>query len=381
MSGGGHFRVEEYKKPEFEVKVEAPTEPVMLGEKIAATVKAKYYFGAPVTEGKVKYKVTRTSYSADWYPVCPWDWFYGRGYWWFACDYKWCPRLERVGLPAAQPGVVAGVAAAAAAGDRRRGRGARRQGRQVKVEIDTAIAKALYGDTDHKYEVTAEVTDQSRRTIVGDGPGAGGPQAVQGLRLGGPRPLPRGRRDPRQLQRPDAGRQARGGQGRAEAPAGDVRQGRPARGDARCRSGHLDTGEEGRATQQMKAAEAGQYRISYTVTDAKKHAIEGGYVFVVRGEGFDGSQFRFNDIELVTDKREYQPGEKVKLMVNTNRADAAVVLFLRPANGMYLPPKVLRLKGKSDGAGDRGHQEGHAELLRGGLHGQRRRRCSTRCAR
>ncbi len=31
--GGGSFRVEEYKKPEFEVTVDAPTEPVMLGEK------------------------------------------------------------------------------------------------------------------------------------------------------------------------------------------------------------------------------------------------------------------------------------------------------------------------------------------------------------
>ena len=34
--GGNTFRVEEYKKPEFEVKMEAPEEPVMLGEKITA---------------------------------------------------------------------------------------------------------------------------------------------------------------------------------------------------------------------------------------------------------------------------------------------------------------------------------------------------------
>ena len=44
--GGGNFRVEEYKKPEFEVSVDAPADPVMLGEKISATIKAKYYFGA-----------------------------------------------------------------------------------------------------------------------------------------------------------------------------------------------------------------------------------------------------------------------------------------------------------------------------------------------
>ena len=60
--------MEEYKKPEFEVKVDAPTEPVMLGEKISATVNAKYYFGAPVVNAKVKYKVTRTPHEARWYP-------------------------------------------------------------------------------------------------------------------------------------------------------------------------------------------------------------------------------------------------------------------------------------------------------------------------
>ncbi|MBM4355551.1 MAG: alpha-2-macroglobulin, partial [Deltaproteobacteria bacterium] len=85
--GGSSFRVEEYKKPEFEVNVEAPSDPVALGEKIEAKVKARYYFGAPVTQAKVKYKVERTDYDARWYPVGIWDWFYGLGYWWFAYDY------------------------------------------------------------------------------------------------------------------------------------------------------------------------------------------------------------------------------------------------------------------------------------------------------
>src|SRR5262249_10596404 len=49
--GWSTFRVEEYKKPEFEVKVEAPKEPVQLGEKIEAKIDARYYFGAPVTKG------------------------------------------------------------------------------------------------------------------------------------------------------------------------------------------------------------------------------------------------------------------------------------------------------------------------------------------
>ena len=34
-------------------------------------------------------------------------------------------------------------------------------------------------------------------------------------------------------------------------------------------------------------------------------------------------------------------------MVNTQQVDSSVLLFLRPANGVYLPPKLLRLEGKS----------------------------------
>src|SRR5262249_41056270 len=87
----GSFRVEEYKKPEFEVTVEAPREPVQLGETINASVKARYYFGAPVTSARVKVKVLRSKHEATWYPGGRWDWFYDPGYWWFAADYVWFP--------------------------------------------------------------------------------------------------------------------------------------------------------------------------------------------------------------------------------------------------------------------------------------------------
>ena len=96
--GGGRFRVEEYKKPEYEVTVEAPKEPVMLGEKIEATIKAKYYFGSPVTKAKVKYKVQRTDVGRDLVSPRPWDWLYGRA---------------TGGSPATMPGIRAGRTGAA----------------------------------------------------------------------------------------------------------------------------------------------------------------------------------------------------------------------------------------------------------------------------
>ena len=165
--GGGSFRVEEYKKPEFEVAVAAPDKPVMLGEKVAATIKANYYFGGPVAQAKVKYKITRTTADERWYPAAAWDWLFGPGYWWFAADSAWYPGWSSWGMrrppiwwwgrPQSPPEVVAEAEVPI------------RPDGTLPIEIDTALAKAAHPDHDHRYEITAEITDQSRRTIVGTG--------------------------------------------------------------------------------------------------------------------------------------------------------------------------------------------------------------------
>jgi hypothetical protein len=79
------------------VKIDAPDKPVKLGEKIQAKIIAKYYFGAPVTEAKVHYKVERTKKDSRWYPVARWDWLYSPGYWWFAPEYSWYPGFKTWG--------------------------------------------------------------------------------------------------------------------------------------------------------------------------------------------------------------------------------------------------------------------------------------------
>lgn len=365
--GNSSFRVEEYKKPEFEVTVEAPSEPVMLGEKIAAKINAKYYFGAPVKNGKVKYKVLRSSYSANWYPWAPWDWFYGRGYWWFAYDYKWYPSWSEWGCfcphpwwwPAATtpPEIVAEATVPVG------------EDGSVKVELDTAIAAAVHGNTDHRYEITAEVTDESRRTIVGQGqvlvarkpfkvyawvdrghyrPGDTVLASFNALTLDS-KPvkgkgelkllkITYGRKEPGLLDRV-LGRKADSAAKLVQDPLAPIEE--------EVQSWKLDTNDDGRSEMQIKASKAGQYRLAYKVTDSKNHTIEGGYVFVIRGEQFDEKNFRFNDIELVPEKKEYEPGDKLQLAVNTEQENATVLLFVRPANGVCLEPKVLYLKGKS----------------------------------
>ncbi len=342
--GGNRFRVEEYKKPEFEVTIDAPTEPVMLGEKIAATINAKYYFGAPVTRAKVKYKVERYDHSANWYPVMYWDWFYGSGYWWFAYDYTWYPGWGAWGCRAPRwwwwgtshtpPELVMEQEVEVG------------QDGKVSVLIDTGLAKEMHGDTDHKYTITAEVTDESRRTIVGVGNVlvARKPFKVYAW-------VDRGHYRVGDVIRADFNAQTldnKGVQGKGSLKLFEIKYDKDNKPtETLVQEWNLDTNDEGRAEMQLKASKPGQFRLSYTVTDAKEHAIEGGYIFVVAGQGFDGSDFRFDHIELVTDKKEYKPGEKVKLMINTNRAGGTVLLFTRPSNSVYLKPKVLRMTGKS----------------------------------
>ena len=340
---GGTFRVEEYKKPEFEVTVEAPTEPVALGETITATIHAKYYFGSPMTDAKVKYKVMRTSKSADWFPIGPWDWLYGPGYWWFGYNYEWFPGWRSWGCPRpypvwwhhsyAPPELVAEREVKIGPNG------------TFKVEIDTAPAKAAHPDQDHSYTVTAEVTDLSRRTIVGTGNVlvARKPFSVYAW-------VNRGYYRTGDVIRADfAARQLDGkpvaGKGeltllRVTYPEGKLTE-------TPVEKWQLATNEQGKADMKLTAAQPGQYRLSYKVTDAKQHTIEGGYVFTVIGQGFESGDFRFNDIELVPDRRDYKPGETVKLQINTNRVGSTVLLFLRPANGVYLPPRMIHIDGKS----------------------------------
>ena len=344
ISSGGYFRVEEYKKPEFEVTVSAPTEAVPLGERITATITAAYYFGAPVTQATVKYKVLRSNYGADWYPVRPWDWLYGRGYWWYASDYDWYPGWAEWGhrRPIASWGTIHRDPPEVVLEDEVE----IGPDGTVKVEIDTAIAKEMHGDTDHRYEISAEVRDESRRTIVGQG------QVLVA-------------RKPFQVYAwVDRGYYSVGDTIHAHFFAQTL-DNKPVTGkgsldllkitynkenqpvETAVQKWDLDTDDQGGTSLQMKASEAGQYRLSYKVTDTRDRTIEGGYLFTVRGEGFDGAAFRFSDIELIPDRTEYQPGDPVKLMINTNRFGSTVALFVRPANGLYLPPKILRMEEKS----------------------------------
>ena len=168
ISADVSLQVEEYRKPEYEVTVDAPAEPVRLGDKFTATVKAMYFHGAPVRNAEVEVIVKRSSITDRWFPLGRWDWLYGPGAWWNGSDASWHPGWKDWGcLPPHPPWWQ---------GNRwtpdelvLKTRSAIGPDGTAKVEIDTAAAKQIHGDLDAKYTIEARVVDASRREERGTG--------------------------------------------------------------------------------------------------------------------------------------------------------------------------------------------------------------------
>ncbi len=339
----GNFRVEEYKKPEYEVSVEAPRDPVALGDTVRATIKAKYYFGAPVTEATVKYTVKREKADENWYPSRPWDWFYGNGYWWFSYDYDWLPGWARWGVCRPAPSWFSresGPPEIVAESEVSIG-----EDGTVEIDIETAVAKEMFPRDNQRYTITAEVVDNSRRTIVGTGsvlvakepfkvyswvdrgyytPGQKIKAQFQSRRLDG-KPVP----------------------GDAEVKVFKISYQNTEIRETEVHEAAVKFDEEGKASLSLNAATPGQYRISCKLANQ-----EGGYVFNVYENNDNknneaGDAWKFNALELIPDKAEYAPGENVAMRINTNRPGATVLLFVKPESGVYGKPRLLTLSDRS----------------------------------
>ncbi|MCP3142535.1 alpha-2-macroglobulin family protein [Pyxidicoccus xibeiensis] len=68
--GGASIRVEEYKRPTFEVTLKDAEAPLRLNRPATFKGEARYYFGLPVASGSVRWRAFRE-------PVLPWWWWWG----------------------------------------------------------------------------------------------------------------------------------------------------------------------------------------------------------------------------------------------------------------------------------------------------------------
>ena len=230
------------------------------------------------------------------------------------------------------------------------------------VEIDTAAAKAVHPDEDHAYQITAEVVDPSRRTIVGTGSVLVARKPFQVTAW-----VDRGYY--RAGDQVEASFSARTLDGKPVAGHGHlilyrVRTTRKmSRSSMLSRNGIWTRTGKGMARQSLKAAAAGQYRLSYHLTDAKKHTIEGGYLFTVTGEVAAAENFRFNDLELIPDRRNMPLATRSNCWSTSIAPMPRSGCSLRPANGVYLPAENVAAGRKKHDGRHRRNGQGHAELL------------------
>jgi uncharacterized protein YfaS (alpha-2-macroglobulin family) len=143
----GSFHVEEYRKPEYQVRVTAQSPRVLAGQPMQVTIDSRYYFGEPVAFGKVKYRV-----------------YHSPHYWWD------------------QGGDDGDYSTEAGGGDQDQSDtgiyGADQQSEQtakldangkLTITVPTRIDSGSHRHYDQDYVVEAAVTDEANREITGRG--------------------------------------------------------------------------------------------------------------------------------------------------------------------------------------------------------------------
>ncbi len=318
QSSGSSFRVEEYKKPEFEVKVLPGKAIARPGDRVEARITATYYFGAPVGNAGVKYKIYRTPFVHSYVMPDRWDWLYGPGF-----------------------GIVRQVSFAP--GDDLVADG---EGRTDDVGEMIVKLPDLPKDEerDYTFKVVAEITDPSRRVISGEGslkvtrypyyayitPQHGFYTAGDDVEV-----------EIRALTADDEPVMAKGTVtvARLVHVAGEEPTSKAV--DER----KLDLDAEGRAFYRFAAQSQGQYRVTYTSVAAEGGAeVEVERIVNVAGGAMVAKSFRFAGVDVTSEKRTYTRGDTITLFVQSPWEDATLWVTYEGGDEVFYD-EILRPEG------------------------------------
>ncbi len=281
----GNFEVEEYKKPEYEVKVTPSKKRYLQGTPMEAEIEARYYFGEPVAGAKVKYVVYRSRYWAPWAGADEDD----------------------------EPGTWGQQEIAQFDGQ------TNAEGK-LKVLIDNPVADKEDERFGWVYRIEARVTDAARREISGSGyvvapyasylvtaqPNGYVYAAGETVKL------------MVEIRDYDAAPQAAAF--RVEVLSSDWREKIP-----RIVATYPGRTFEGQATTEFPAPAAGSYRLRVVArTPEARDAVGQAYLWVEGG----GESARDNSIEIIPDKKTYKPGETARVLIVTGVPTAHVLLSI-----------------------------------------------------
>ncbi|HEX7961995.1 MAG TPA: MG2 domain-containing protein, partial [Terriglobales bacterium] len=323
MNGG--FHVEEYKKPEYEVKITAEKPRVLEGEKITATIEARYYFGEPVAGAEVKYVVHTSNY--------------------------WAPFLERD--EDENPGDAEGPdteGGEEGAGYDYAGQQESEQSGKLDANGKLRITIPTRLDAHHSdlvYRVEARVTDESRREIAGHNAVV----ATYGSFLVGVTP------DSYLYRKNESIRAqifAKDYAGKPVHTAVHVQLIRPKRSypseqeEVTLQAQDVTTDDHGNATVQFAASEAGSLIMRVSAKTPEDREVRADAWTWIQGddqnESWWGNGAR-RQIQIIPDKKSYKPGETARLLIMTGVTDAHVLVT---TEGRTIQSKrIVEAKGQS----------------------------------
>jgi hypothetical protein len=319
----GSFYVEEYKKPEYEVKVTPDKMRVLEGETITATIEAKYYFGEPVAGADVTYVVHTMEY---WSPyIDRFDDDEGMGY-----------GGEGEGYDG--EGYEAGYYGGEQVSEQK---GKLDADGKLRVTIPTRVDDQLKRDV--RYRIEARVMDAANREI----PGANSVIATYG--------------NYQISVRADSYVYEKGQTARVNVTARDYdgkpvqtkvhlelqrwwyREGR--RSSPPEQATDVTTGADGNAFAGFQVRDTGSYEVRGTAKATQNRELETRGYFYSTGPGEDWWGGENRQIKLVADKPQYQPGDTAHILVMSG-IEHAYALVTTEGRGVQTK-KVVELKSAS----------------------------------
>jgi alpha-2-macroglobulin len=315
QAGGNRFRVEEYKKPEYEVTVAPDKSSLRVGEQGKAKVTARYYFGAPVPGARVVYHI----YLSHAYPRYrfprPFDFLYR---FWDEGDYDYTAYRGDM--------VHSGETRTDAAGE-------------AEITFDTSVSDPRWQHASMRYTVEAEVTDASRRTIIGSGAVIATRQQFFAF-LDTPQGFyQKGDRVPVEVVTLDANEQPVAASGSLKVYRQQWKGDRV--DETLVHEERLATDKTGRVKSHWTAERTGSFRLAFEALDAWEVKVVGSVVTWVVGQGAP-YQFLRQGVRLVMESDTIPEGGRARLLLITDQP-GATVLLTQEANDEILRREVVRL--------------------------------------
>jgi uncharacterized protein YfaS (alpha-2-macroglobulin family) len=316
---GNSFRVEEYKKPEFEVTVKPEADRVRVGEPVNALVHAEYYFGGPVPDAKVSYRIYRNYFYQNYRFPQPFDFLYGYSN---NGDYNTSYRNGQV--------FQQGEAVTDSKGD----------AKITFPTVNVADSKQLY---DYRYTIEADVMDSSRRTISGTGEVKATRHDVA-VFLNFPHGYAtKGDRVDVEIKTMNPSDMPVSVEGKAQVWLQPEKHGDKER---LVHEEALKTDMEGRAYLRWTADKGGYYRIAYVTHDTTEEEVSGSIMLFVHGPELSSSHFLYQQVFLALENPYYQEGQTAKALLVTPANDCTVLLT-EAANNEILSTQVILVSGRS----------------------------------